>query len=121
MWTYASLAVFFAALMLGVFLGTLTGLIPGFHPNNVAVILVSISPVLMRELHFLAPSDFSVIVASAILATAVTHTFLSFIPVNLMYLLILCFQSAGQLEAKQKFYLFEDAVLTRQMKKRVLP
>jgi len=74
------LAVFFAALMLGVFLGTLTGLIPGFHPNNVAVILVSISPVLMRELHFLAPSDFSIIVASAILATAVTHTFLSFIP-----------------------------------------
>ncbi len=74
------MAVFFAALMLGVFLGTLTGLIPGFHPNNVAVILVSISPVLMRELHFLAPSDFSIIVASAILATAVTHTFLSFIP-----------------------------------------
>jgi len=80
MWTYHFLAVFFAALMLGVLLGTLTGLIPGFHPNNVAVILVSISPVLMQDLHFLAPSDFSIIVASAILATAVTHTFLSFIP-----------------------------------------
>ncbi|RJS81093.1 hypothetical protein CW713_06705 [Methanophagales archaeon] len=89
MWIYASLAVFFAALMLGVLLGTLTGLIPGFHPNNVAIILVSISPVLMRELHFLAPSDFSVIVASAILATAVTHTFLSFIPVIFIYLLTL--------------------------------
>jgi len=80
MWTYASLAVFFAALMLGVFLGTLTGLIPGFHPNNVAVILVSISPVLMRELHSFDAYAFSIIVASAILATAVTHTFLSFIP-----------------------------------------
>ena len=80
MWTYHFLAVFFAALMLGVLLGTLTGLIPGFHPNNVAFILVSISPVLMQDLHFLAPSDFSIIVASAILATAVTHTFLSFIP-----------------------------------------
>ena len=80
MWTYASLAVFFAALMLGVFLGTLTGLIPGFHPNNVAVILVSISPVLMRELHSFDAYAFSIIVASAILAMAVTHTFLSFIP-----------------------------------------
>jgi len=80
MWTYASLAVFFAALMLGVLLGTLTGLIPGFHPNNVAVILVSISPVLMRELHSFDAYAFSIIVASAILATAVTHTFLSFIP-----------------------------------------
>ena len=88
MWIYASLTVFFAALMLGVLLGTLTGLIPGFHPNNVAIILVSISPVLMRELHFLAPSDFSLIVASAILATAVTHTFLSFIPVIFMYSLM---------------------------------
>ena len=74
------MAVFFAALMLGVFLGTLTGLIPGFHPNNVAVILVSISPVLMRELHSFDAYAFSIIVASAILATAVTHTFLSFIP-----------------------------------------
>ena len=80
MWTYASLAVFFAALMLGVLLGTLTGLIPGFHPNNVAVILVSISPVLMRELHSFDAYAFSIIVASVILATAVTHTFLSFIP-----------------------------------------
>ncbi|MCD6210858.1 MAG: tripartite tricarboxylate transporter permease [Methanophagales archaeon] len=66
--------------MLGVFLGTLTGLIPGFHPNNVAVILVSISPVLMRELHSFDAYAFSIIVASAILAMAVTHTFLSFIP-----------------------------------------
>ena len=95
MWTYHFLAVFFAALMLGVLLGTLTGLIPGFHPNNVAVILVSISPVLVQNSHFLAPSDFSIIVASAILATAVTHTFLSFIPAIFMYSLMF-FQSAGQ-------------------------
>jgi len=80
MWAHPFLAVFFAALVLGVLLGTLTGLIPGFHPNNVAVILVSISPVLMRELDFLDAYDFSIVVASAILATAVTHTFLSFIP-----------------------------------------
>ena len=83
MWAHPFLAVFFAALVLGVLLGTLTGLIPGFHPNNVAVILVPISPVLMRELDFLDAYAFSIVVASAILATAVTHTFLSFIPVYL--------------------------------------
>ena len=33
-----------AALIIGILLGTLTGLIPGFHVNNVALILLALSP-----------------------------------------------------------------------------
>ncbi len=70
----------FAAIMLGVLLGTLTGLVPGLHPNNIAIILVSITPVLLQDLYFLDSYASRTIIASGILATAVTHTFLSFIP-----------------------------------------
>ena len=36
------------ALFFGVFLGSLTGLIPGFHVNNVALILLALSPGLLE-------------------------------------------------------------------------
>ena len=78
------LLLLFAFSMLGVLLGTLTGLVPGFHPNNVAFILLAIAPVILAEPHFLhvvVPSDtLIVLVASTILAASVAHTFLSFIP-----------------------------------------
>ncbi len=76
------IAMLFAAVILGVLMGTLTGLIPGFHPNNVALIFISLSPLIMSELRFIGASgyDSRFIIAAAILATAVTHTFLSFIP-----------------------------------------
>ncbi len=70
----------FVVVILGVILGTLTGLVPGLHPNNIAVILVSIAPALLRELYFLDSYASRTIIASGILATALTHTFLSFIP-----------------------------------------
>ena len=61
-----------------------TGLVPGLHPNNVAFILLSISPLILAELHFLTalvPSEIIlVLVASTILAASVSHTFLNFIP-----------------------------------------
>ena len=41
-WAY-ELAWLFASLFIGVGLGSLTGLIPGFHVNNVALILLSLS------------------------------------------------------------------------------
>jgi len=82
--TFLPLLLLFAFSMLGVLLGTITGLVPGFHPNNVAVILLSVSPVILAELHFLTafvPSEtIPVFVASSILAASVAHTFLSFIP-----------------------------------------
>jgi putative membrane protein len=70
--------------MLGVLLGTITGLVPGFHPNNVAFILLSFSPVIVTEPRFLTafapPEMIPVLVASTILAASIAHTFLSFIP-----------------------------------------
>ena len=36
------------ALFFGVLLGSLTGLIPGFHVNNVALILLAVSPGLLE-------------------------------------------------------------------------
>ncbi len=81
---FLPLLLLFAFSMLGVLLGTITGLVPGFHPNNVAFILLSISPVILAKLHFLTafvPSEtIFVLVASTILAASVAHTFLSFIP-----------------------------------------
>jgi len=72
--------------MLGVLLGTITGLVPGFHPNNVAFILLAISPAILAKLHFLnalvvhSGTTVLVLVASIILAASVAHTFLNFIP-----------------------------------------
>ncbi|MHC1599300.1 MAG: tripartite tricarboxylate transporter permease [Candidatus Methanospirareceae archaeon] len=78
------LVLLFAFSMLGVLLGTLTGLVPGFHPNNVAFILLSLAPLIIAEPHFLndfvSPDTLLILVASTILAASVAHTFLSFIP-----------------------------------------
>jgi len=73
-----------AASMLGLLLGTLTGLVPGFHPNNVAVILLSFSPLLIAEPHGLTasiPAEYiPLLIAAVILAASVAHTFLNFLP-----------------------------------------
>lgn len=67
-----ALDVVFLAI-LGVISGIITGIIPGWHPNTLATLLVSLSPVLMG---FFSP----LAVAVCIITTAITHTFLSFIP-----------------------------------------
>jgi putative membrane protein len=86
---FLPLLLLIAFSMLGALLGTITGLVPGFHPNNVAFILLSIAPILLSELHFLDAFGISVtiLVVAVILAASVAHTFLSFIPVKLRYLL----------------------------------
>jgi len=73
LWAY-ELAWLFASLFIGVGLGSLTGLIPGFHVNNVALILLSLSPALL---------DLGIplsAVAGIIVSTGVVHTFLNYIP-----------------------------------------
>ena len=62
------------ALFFGVGLGSLTGLIPGFHVNNVALILLALSPALL---------DLGIplsAVAAIIVSTGTVHTFLNYIP-----------------------------------------
>jgi len=60
-------------LFFGIFAGTITGLIPGIHINLVGILIVSLS---VTTLGFLDPIYFIVFIT----ATAITHTFVDFIP-----------------------------------------
>ena len=71
---FLDLAWLLGALFFGVMLGSLTGLIPGFHVNNVALILLALSPALL-DLGIPLAS-----VAAIIVATGTVHTFLNYIP-----------------------------------------
>jgi putative membrane protein len=67
----------------GCLLGVVTGLIPGLHVNNVAIILLSLSPLfveLLRSVLMLDQDSVLLMVAASIVATSMTHTFLDFIP-----------------------------------------
>ena len=66
------------ALFFGVFMGSLTGIIPGFHVNNVALILLALSPV------FLSWGIPLSAVAAIIVSTGTVHTFLNYIPSALL-------------------------------------
>jgi putative membrane protein len=77
--------VFFIILsaLIGTILGTITGLIPGLHVNNVAIILLSLTPISVSVLKGGLGLDNSLVllmVSSSIVATSMTHTFLDFIP-----------------------------------------
>jgi len=69
-----------AASLLGVFLGTITGLVPGFHPNNVAFILLAITPMILAGSSALPAETLLLLVAATILAASVANTFLNFLP-----------------------------------------
>ncbi|MFL2976504.1 MAG: tripartite tricarboxylate transporter permease [Candidatus Thalassarchaeaceae archaeon] len=64
----------FMAFGAGAILGTFTGLIPGFHVNNVALIAVSLTPIAMG---IGLPLD---IIAGMIVSCGMVHTFLNYIP-----------------------------------------
>ena len=60
-------------LLLGIFFGTITGLIPGIHINLIGVLLISVS---LSIFNFINPLFLVVFITSM----AITHTFLDFIP-----------------------------------------
>jgi putative membrane protein len=62
-----------AALILGIFAGTITGLIPGIHINLVGAIILSYATSILFPIN---PLYLIVFVASM----AITHTFMDFIP-----------------------------------------
>ena len=62
------------SIMCGFLLGIISGLIPGIHVNNFALILVALSP------FFLDMNVAPFYIAVAILSNSVTHTFLDIIP-----------------------------------------
>ena len=59
---------------IGVFLGCMTGLIPGFHVNNVALLALSMSPLAVNAGIPLSS------VAAIIVSMGTVHTFLNYIP-----------------------------------------
>ncbi len=61
------------ALLLGLTAGAFTGLVPGIHINLVGVILVSLSVSAFADVN-------SVYFTVFIVAMAITHTFVDFIP-----------------------------------------
>lgn len=62
-----------AAILIGIILGAITGLIPGIHINLISISLITLSPFLLQ---YLSP----IILAIIIIAMAITHTFLDFLP-----------------------------------------
>ncbi len=71
---FLSLAWLLGAMFFGIAMGSMTGLIPGFHVNNVALILLSLSPA------FLALGIPLFAVAAIIVSCGTVHTFLNYIP-----------------------------------------
>ncbi len=61
------------AILLGILAGIITGLTPGIHINLISVMLLSVSPVLLKYTNPIALAVF-------IIAMSVTHTFLDAIP-----------------------------------------
>lgn len=61
------------AIIAGVSAGVITGLIPGIHINLISIMLLSISPLLLK---YTSP----LVLALFVISMAITHTFLDFIP-----------------------------------------
>jgi len=78
-----TLLLIVSASIVGTLFGVFTGLIPGLHVNNVAILLLSVSPLIVESLEGALHLDEGVVllmVSSSIVATSMTHTFLDFIP-----------------------------------------
>ncbi len=65
------ITVLFIYVLLGVFLGTVTGLVPGLHTNNIALVFYFLYIVFGFDGFYFSVSLFSM---------AITHSFVSFIP-----------------------------------------
>lgn len=72
--------------LLGVMVGIVTGLIPGVHVNNVALLVYvsqgALSGFIFVLFGWASPTngDIIILLSSLILSTAVSHTFISFVP-----------------------------------------
>ena len=61
------------SILIGFALGVISGLIPGIHTNNFALILLALSPAIAD------PGFSNIHIAAIILANSITHTFLNII------------------------------------------
>ncbi|HEX08673.1 MAG TPA: hypothetical protein ENG38_02555 [Thermoplasmatales archaeon] len=73
--------IFLIALSVGgAILGCLTGLVPGLHVNNIAIILLSLSPFIISLFSFIREGDASLLIAAFITSVALSHTFINILP-----------------------------------------
>jgi putative membrane protein len=75
--------------VLGVVTGIATGLLPGLHVNNIALILLSLSGVIVSSFSFLFEYGFSegfvlLLICVYIIATSISHTFHDTIPTTFL-------------------------------------
>ena len=75
--------------VLGVITGILTGLLPGLHVNNIALILLSLSSVIVGAFGFLFEYGISenfilILICIYIIATSISHTFHDTIPTTFL-------------------------------------
>jgi TctA family transporter len=68
--------------ILGSLAGIATGLVPGLHANNVALILASSSPIIIS--HLSGVDDPLLLVCVAMISCSITHTFVNFIPATFL-------------------------------------
>lgn len=71
--------------IIGAIFGCLTGIIPGFHVNSLALLLLSFSAFFISSFQFLVNYGMSedfilLLVATTIISTSIAHTFVNFIP-----------------------------------------
>lgn len=64
----------------GAFLGCLTGLVPGLHVNNIALILLSLSSFIISLFVFLGENNALLLIAAFITSVALAHTFVNILP-----------------------------------------
>lgn len=80
---FGFLVLIILATIIGVLLGTMTGLIPGLHVNTVSLILIAWYGMLIGVMGWIAPGNsdrLPVLVAIIITSLSIAHTFLDFIP-----------------------------------------
>lgn len=75
--------------ILGVITGILTGLLPGLHVNNIALILLTISPSIILLLQPLesagiTPTFSLILIAVFIISVSISHTFHDTIPTTFL-------------------------------------
>lgn len=64
---------FFIAILIGIFIGTITGLTPGIHINLIGAFIVALS---LTAIQFISPLYLIIFIT----AMSITHTFIDFIP-----------------------------------------
>jgi putative membrane protein len=74
----------------GVITGIATGLLPGLHVNNIALILLSLSGVIVGAFGFLFEYGISenfilLLICVYIISTSISHTFHDFIPSTFLF------------------------------------